>query len=1318
MKFNRTLIAISLASALSACGSSSSDSKDTTAPVLTLTGSPNVTINLNATYVDAGATAKDDVDGTITVTTTGTVDQSTAGVYTLTYTATDAAGNKSTIVRKVTVVAPTTITGQAVKGVLANAKVTVYKFDENGDPVALDPTTELKDGEITTDNLGNYSFVVLDYTGPIKVELSPSTDPANPTTMICDAPAGCGDTAFGATIDLTVADPDFKLAAISIVDNESAGEVKMNVSALTHLAAELIEADDAGVTAGTVTEQSTKIANTFGIEGDITQLEATVTTDAGAVAGEDNEAELRLGLINAGIMAAMFSGETDDAAVLSKKLTKIAKDLIDNDGGLLVNQDEDKDGFELAISDVLKGASDAAASAGDLIKADDTLTGTEKILGELAQEETDLANEKAYQESNVGDDGLSEVVTEKLTDGDAVTKAKAMVSDVRLFKHLFDDTTAEGKGVKTQGEEYLDLMTKAGAMIELESESFNLLAQISNAIAALSAQHDAGTLSKVDAKSGIDIVTYLTTPGAVGTITFEEETATGGILFKVDATSGSEKVTLNTASEFTEDKKGITLSFDGSIESAGAMFTLKEGSLAQIKLDTAASRTALEDDTYQGELVSGELKLDITLEQKTTSTVTDPVTFSGMLHTKLLPVGERVLDEQRTESFVDNGNGQQVSEVNISYGRPEIETFILPEMLNLSGAFSSLEGDLIKATLTVNINDLADHKAPGFKYIGKEVDSIIGITISEDKNTVVITDADNISDKNKSTETRVLTPGGKTGEWTATSSVTAANAKEHNWGTGIERKIITKRFDSGLAEEGIRYTRAYILGTEDKQFGFKSILITPIDNDNNGSTDNYKFEAFNHRDGKSYDGTSLDTLIDANANILTSDGAIHPGGTAQNLGEYPSIEAFLKANANQLVANPLTVTNGAELLAQTITNWWSNKRSLIVNDIGIATSFFNEDELKDIAAGKFTELTPVAYLTEPLIKDAFTITVSDDGKNVVAKDSAHTRTFTMDYTSPGNFTFNRETHKNSNLEFSDQRTYATNDKGLDLKELTILRKRSFEGQEQSYVFTRITPVDDGHNGNVANDGKADKLIRSITFSDYINDNNVLSDKDGNPITESGPHFYADSYEQEPRNFFAPFNAFTTTNALSAYQSWLKNTRSSTLTTWVDDIGFIENRLSSEEINTLAVNSTTMFDGFNTEADARTSLEDKENFLKGNAALTLEAILGDYQVKVQLSGEKIALEDGKFNLDMSYRLPGADTQRSFAVQHDTTVKGRLTANNTDGVVLVLNEPDEDATGTQVLGRILVGPTAIVAATIEDRGNGLVVIVYSDETTETL
>ena len=73
---------------------------DTTAPVITLTGDNPATVELGATYTDAGATA----DGGETVTSTGTVDTSTVGAYTITYSATDAANNTGTTTRTVNVV--------------------------------------------------------------------------------------------------------------------------------------------------------------------------------------------------------------------------------------------------------------------------------------------------------------------------------------------------------------------------------------------------------------------------------------------------------------------------------------------------------------------------------------------------------------------------------------------------------------------------------------------------------------------------------------------------------------------------------------------------------------------------------------------------------------------------------------------------------------------------------------------------------------------------------------------------------------------------------------------------------------------------------------------------------------------------------------------------------------------------------------------------------------------------------------------------------------------------------------------------------------
>lgn len=72
---------------------------DTTAPVITVTGDNPATVSQGGTYTDAGAAA----DGGEAVTVSGTVDTATLGTYTLTYSATDAAGNTGTATRSVTV---------------------------------------------------------------------------------------------------------------------------------------------------------------------------------------------------------------------------------------------------------------------------------------------------------------------------------------------------------------------------------------------------------------------------------------------------------------------------------------------------------------------------------------------------------------------------------------------------------------------------------------------------------------------------------------------------------------------------------------------------------------------------------------------------------------------------------------------------------------------------------------------------------------------------------------------------------------------------------------------------------------------------------------------------------------------------------------------------------------------------------------------------------------------------------------------------------------------------------------------------------------
>jgi Domain of unknown function (DUF5011) len=76
---------------------------DTTPPVITVLGTNPLSLTVGTAYAEAGATCVDNKDPSCTVVTTGTVNTATAGSYTITYTATDAAGNVSTATRTVNV---------------------------------------------------------------------------------------------------------------------------------------------------------------------------------------------------------------------------------------------------------------------------------------------------------------------------------------------------------------------------------------------------------------------------------------------------------------------------------------------------------------------------------------------------------------------------------------------------------------------------------------------------------------------------------------------------------------------------------------------------------------------------------------------------------------------------------------------------------------------------------------------------------------------------------------------------------------------------------------------------------------------------------------------------------------------------------------------------------------------------------------------------------------------------------------------------------------------------------------------------------------
>jgi hypothetical protein len=84
---------------------------DNTCPTVTLNGADTMIVALKSAFVDPGATAVDDWDGKVEVIVTGNVNTNSSGQYTLTYTATDQAGNSAAKTRTVYVDAALYIAG-------------------------------------------------------------------------------------------------------------------------------------------------------------------------------------------------------------------------------------------------------------------------------------------------------------------------------------------------------------------------------------------------------------------------------------------------------------------------------------------------------------------------------------------------------------------------------------------------------------------------------------------------------------------------------------------------------------------------------------------------------------------------------------------------------------------------------------------------------------------------------------------------------------------------------------------------------------------------------------------------------------------------------------------------------------------------------------------------------------------------------------------------------------------------------------------------------------------------------------------------------
>ncbi|MEY3480303.1 MAG: hypothetical protein RIQ71_1078 [Verrucomicrobiota bacterium] len=147
-------------SAIDAAGNTASATRtvnvvDTTAPVITVLGDNPLVLAVGSTFNDPGATATDNVDGSVAVAASGLVNAAVVGTYTINYSAIDAAGNTASATRTVNVVDTTA----PVITVLGDNPLVLAVGSTFNDPGAT--ATDNVDGSVTVASSGSVNTAVV-----------------------------------------------------------------------------------------------------------------------------------------------------------------------------------------------------------------------------------------------------------------------------------------------------------------------------------------------------------------------------------------------------------------------------------------------------------------------------------------------------------------------------------------------------------------------------------------------------------------------------------------------------------------------------------------------------------------------------------------------------------------------------------------------------------------------------------------------------------------------------------------------------------------------------------------------------------------------------------------------------------------------------------------------------------------------------------------------------------------------------------------------------------------------------------------------------
>ena len=623
---------------------------DTTPPVITLTGSSTVTLEVGSSYTDLGATALDNYDGDITteiVTDQTQVDITTLGNYTVTYNVDDSSGNSAVqVTRTVQVVDTTppviTLTGSSTVTLEVGSSYTdlgATALDNYDGDITTEIVTDQTQVDITT--LGNY-------------------------TVTYNVDDSSGNSAVQVTRTVQVVDttpPVITLTGSSTVTLEVG-------SSYTDLGATALDNYDGDITTEIVTDQT---------QVDITTLgNYTVTYNVDDSSGNSAVQVTRtVQVVDTTPPVITLTGSSTVTLEVGSSYTDLGATALDNyDGDItteIVTDQTQVDITTLGNYTVTYNVDDSSGNSAvqvtrtvqvvDTTPPVITLTGSSTVTLEVGSSYTDLG---ATALDNYDGDITTEIVTDQ-TQVDITTLGNYTVT------YNVDDSSGNSAVQVTRTVQVVDTTPP---VITLTGSSTVTL-EVGSSYTDLGAT----ALDNYDGDITTEIVTDqtqvdITTLGNY-TVTYNVDDSSGNSAVQVTRTvqvvdttppvitlTGSSTVTLEVGSSYTDLGATALDNYDGDIT------TEIVTDQTQVDITTLGNYTV----TYNVDDSSGNSAVQVTRTVQVVDTTPPVITLTGS-STVTLEVGSSYTDLGATA--LDNYDGDITTEISLEGGSLTIDTCIL-----------------------------------------------------------------------------------------------------------------------------------------------------------------------------------------------------------------------------------------------------------------------------------------------------------------------------------------------------------------------------------------------------------------------------------------------------------------------------------------------------------------------------------------------------------------------------------------------------------------------------------------------------------------